>query len=438
MTRHDRRRAGRRPAFDVAARPRRTSRSCASRSTASRWSISTTPPTTQKPQAVIDALRALLRAGQRQRPPRRPPAQRAGDRRVRGRAREGAALHQRAPTPREIIFTRGTTEAINLVAQSCGRQHVGAGDEILITAMEHHSNIVPWQMLCEQTGATLRVVPINDAGELRLDELRAAARRRARSSSRSAHVSNALGTINPVERDRSTLAHARGVAGARRRRPGGAAPARSTCRSSTATSTPSPATRCSARPASACSTARPQLLEAMPPYQGGGDMIRSVTLREDDLQRRCRTSSRPARRTSPARSASARRSTTSTAIGLRRDRGARARAARVRDGAASREIPGVRIIGTARHKAAVLSFVIEGVHPHDVGTDPRPRGRRGPHRPPLRQPVMERFGVAGDRPRLVRALQHARGDRRAGRAALAQGAGGVRLMSRPAAISTRK
>ena len=117
--------------------------------------------TTQKPQAVIDALVRLLHAGERQHPPRRAPAQRARDRGLRGRRATRSARFLNAADAREIVFVRGTTEAINLVAQTYGRAHVGPGDEIVISAMEHHSNIVPWQMLCEQTGARLRVVPID-------------------------------------------------------------------------------------------------------------------------------------------------------------------------------------------------------------------------------------------------------------------------------------
>ena len=156
---------------------------------------------------------------------------------------------------KEIVFVRGTTEAINLVAQSYGRSRFKAGDEILLTEMEHHSNIVPWQLLCEQTGAVLRVAPIDDAGELRMGEFEKLLDPRTKLVA-AAHVSNALGTINPIRR-MIELAHAAEL------RWWWMAPRQPrisawTCVRSTAISMPFPGTSCTARPASACSTERPR------------------------------------------------------------------------------------------------------------------------------------------------------------------------------------
>ena len=170
------------------------------------------------------------------------------------RRRETVRRFLNARESREIVFVRGTTEAINLVAQAYGRPLLRPGDEIVVSVLEHHSNIVPWQMVCEETGARLRVVPITDAGELRMDEYERLLGDRTRLVALG-HVSNALGTINPVGARSSgwpTPAASRCWSTARRRCP----TCGWTCRRSTATSTPSPATSCSARPASASSTAR--------------------------------------------------------------------------------------------------------------------------------------------------------------------------------------
>ncbi len=234
-----------------------TSRSSPSASTASRWSTSTTPPRRRSRGRSSTPSPTFYDARQRQRPPRRAHAVAGGDRaRTRRRARK-VQRFLNAADPGEIVFIRGTTEAINLVAQSFGRLRVGAGDEVLVTALEHHSNIVPWQMLCaEQAAPGCSVVadrrPRRDA---RLDEFERCSPR-ARRIVAVAHVSNALGTVNPVKRDR------RHGPRPRRRRCSSTAPRRcrtcaSTCATSTATSTPSPATSCTARPASASSTARP-------------------------------------------------------------------------------------------------------------------------------------------------------------------------------------
>ena len=174
-----------------------------------------------------------------------------------------------------MIFTSGTTEAINLAMHGYGRKFIGAGDEIILTTLEHHSNIVPWQMLAEEKGAKIRVVPINDAGELLIDDYEKLFNERTKLVG-VAHVSNALGTVNPVKAHDRLRARAR-RAGAGGRRAGGAARAESTCRIWTATSTRFPGTSCAGRPASASSTARRRCSRRMQPFKGGGDMILSVT-----------------------------------------------------------------------------------------------------------------------------------------------------------------
>ena len=289
---------------------------------------------------------------------------------------------------REIVFVRGTTEAINLVAQSYGRRNIGPGDEILITAMEHHSNIVPWQLLCEDTGAVLRVAPMNDRGELLLDEFRALLGPRTKLVAL-AHVSNALGTINPVH-EVIDMAHRRGAAvlldGAQ------AAPHLEVdvseldcdfyCFSGHKLFGPT---------GIGILYGKAELLDSMPPYQGGGDMIRSVTFEKttyNDLPYKFEAGTPDI----------------AAAIGLGAAIDYLNGIGMQRIAAYEHEllgygtevlgrIPGVRLIGTASRKAAVLSFVIEGVHPHDVGTVLDRQGiavRTGHH---CAQPVMERFRV---------------------------------------------
>ena len=206
--------------------------------------------TTQKPQAVIERVHrfyadenANVHRGVHRL------SERATDAYEHARVTAGRFLNAR--DAHEIVFVRGTTEAINLVASTYGRTRVGRGDEVIVSAMEHHSNIVPWQLLCEQQGARLRVMPISGAGELDLDAYAALLNERTRIVS-IVHVSNALGTVNPIE-EVVRLAHRRGAAvSSTAHRPPRIA--RSTCRRSAAISMRSPATRCSARPASASST----------------------------------------------------------------------------------------------------------------------------------------------------------------------------------------
>ena len=298
-----------------------------------------------------------------------------------------------AADDKEIIYTSGATASINLVAQTYGRKFIKAGDEIIISTIEHHANIVPWQMLCEETGAVLRVIPINDAGELLMDEYEKQLSDRTKLVSVN-HVSNALGTINPVKRI-IELAHAHDavalIDGAQ---------------SAPHFKVDVRAMDCDFYVFSGHKVCGPtgigvlygkqHLLEQMPPWQGGGDMIRVVTFEKttyNDLPYKLEAGT----------------PNIEGAIGLGvaieylEQIGLDAIAAYEQElldyateliGA----LPGVRLIGTAREKASVLSFVIgnalDGIHPHDIGTILDQEGiaiRAGHH---CAQPVMQRFNVS--------------------------------------------
>jgi cysteine desulfurase / selenocysteine lyase len=344
--------------------------------------------TSQKPRAVIEAERSVyegyyanVHRGVYELSVR---AERAFE-----AARAKAQRFLNAREAREIVFVRGTTEAINLVAQTFGRRNVGAGDEVLISAMEHHSNIVPWQILCEEKGAQLKVAPIDDAGQIRLDEMEALLSPRTRLVS-VGHVSNALGTVNPVRRI-VEMAHARGVPvlvdGAQ------AAP-----------HLPVDVQEldCDFYAFSGHKAYGPSgigvlygkaaRLEAMPPWQGGGDMILSVTFAKTTYNH------------IPYKFEAGTPNIAGTiALGAALDY--LEALGRPRIAAYEREllaygtevlssVPGLRFIGTAAEKAGVLSFVLQDVHPHDIGTVLDHEGiaiRTGHH---CAQPVMERFGVA--------------------------------------------
>jgi cysteine desulfurase/selenocysteine lyase len=294
----------------------------------------------------------------------------------------------KAREEREIVFVRGTTEALNLVAQSYGRRHVGAGDEVLLTGLEHHSNIVPWQLLCEEKGAALRVAPIDDTGTVDLAEFERRLTTRTRIVS-VAHVSNALGTVNPV-RKMTELAHAAGavvvVDGAQ------AAPH---------LPIDVQAIGCDFYAFSGHKVYGPSgigalygraaLLEAMPPWQGGGDMIASVTFEKstwNDVPFKFEAGTPNIAGTIAL----------GAALEWVEARGLAAMAAHeaaLLDYATEvlRAIPGLRLVGTAAEKASVLSFVLDGIHPHDVGTILDHEGiavRTGQH---CAQPVMDRFGI---------------------------------------------
>jgi cysteine desulfurase / selenocysteine lyase len=343
--------------------------------------------TAQKPTAVVDAIRkfhevdcANIHRGVHELSQRSTAAYEE--------TRSKARRFLNSKTTNELIFVRGTTEAINLVSSSWGRKFVKEGDEIIISAMEHHSNIVPWQMLCEETGAKLRVIPMNDRGELILEEYEKLLNPRTRMVA-VAHVSNALGTINPVKQI-IRMAHNAGaltlIDGAQ--------------------STPHIPVDVQDLDADFYTLSghkvvgptgigilygKAALLNAMPPYQGGGDMIKVVTFEK----------------------------TTYANIPYKFEAGTPNIAGGIGLGAALdyvnhigldkisayehelllygtdalSSIPGLRMIGTAREKAAVLSFVMEGLHPHDIGTVLDQQGiavRTGHH---CAEPVMNWFHV---------------------------------------------
>jgi cysteine desulfurase/selenocysteine lyase len=290
---------------------------------------------------------------------------------------------------REVVFTRGCTDSINLVAQSWARTNLKPGDEILVSWMEHHSNIVPWQLVCQQTGATLKVVPITDAGELDLDAFRTLLTERTKLLA-IIHVSNALGTINPVA-DLVAAARAAGavtlVDGAQAM-PHLAVDVQALGCDFYAFS----GHKMYGPTGTGILYGRQALLEAMPPYQGGGDMIASVTFEHTDYN------------VLPYKFEAG---TPNIAgfVGL----GAAVDYLTGLDRAAALEyedavlayatervgaIAGVRLVGQARHKTSVLSFVLDGVHPHDIGTVLDTEGiavRTGQH---CAQPVMDRYGIA--------------------------------------------
>jgi cysteine desulfurase/selenocysteine lyase len=303
-------------------------------------------------------------------------------------ARIRAQRFVNAREAREIIFVRGTTEAVNLVAQTFGRRRIGAGDEILITAMEHHSNIVPWQMLCEEKGAVLKVAPINGAGEIVLEEFEKLLSKKTRIVS-VAHISNALGTVNPV-RKIIELSHSLGVPvfvdGAQ------AAPHLSiNVRELDCDFYAFSAHKMYGPNGVGVLYGKASHLEAMPPYQGGGDMISSVTFEKTTYN------------VIPHKFEAGTPNIAGVigfgaavdyveAIGLARI--AAYEAEILRDATEKiLTVPGVRIIGTAREKASVLSFVMDDIHPHDIGTVLDQEGiavRTGHH---CAQPVMDWFGI---------------------------------------------
>ena len=343
--------------------------------------------TAQKPFAVIDAIRkfhevdcANIHRGVHELSQRSTAAYEE----TRGKAKRFLNARSRS----EVIFVRGTTEGINLVASTWGRQNVSKGDEIIISALEHHSNIVPWQMLCEEKDATLRVIPMNDRGELILEEYEKLLGPRTRLVA-VGHVSNALGTINPV-RAIIDMAHRVGalalIDGAQ------AAPhMKIDVGLLDADFYTFSGHKVFGPTGIGVLYGRAKLLEAMPPYQGGGDMIRTVTFEK----------------------------TTYNEVPYKFEAGTPNIAGGIGMGAALdyvtnlgldriaayehellvygtqllSRIPGLRMIGTAREKAAVLSFVIDGIHPHDIGTVLDRMGiavRTGHH---CAQPVMDWFRI---------------------------------------------
>ncbi len=344
--------------------------------------------TTQKPKAVIDSLvdyyshynanvhRAVHLLSTR--------ATEACE-----RTREKVRRLINAPSTNEVIFVRGTTEALNLVAQTYGRQNINAGDEVLISGLEHHSNIVPWQMLCAEKQARLRVVHIDDRGVIPLDQFEKALNERTRLVAL-AHVSNALGTVNPLAH-MIEMAHRRNVpvvvdgAQAVPHMPVdvGALNAEFYAFSGHKLFGPT---------GIGVLYGKEALLEAMPPFQGGGDMIRSVTFERTEYN------------VLPYKFEAGTPDIAGivglgAAIDYVNSIGLDAIAAYEHElleyaTAAVSQLKGVRIIGTAPQKASVISFVVDGAHPHDVGTILDEEGiavRTGHH---CAQPVMDRFQIA--------------------------------------------
>lgn len=303
-------------------------------------------------------------------------------------ARERVRQFINAGHSREIIFTRGTTEAINLVAQSYGRSRFKAGDEILISGLEHHANIVPWQLLCEQTGAKLKVIPINRQGEVEYDRFVELLSERTQLLALS-HVSNALGTIVPVERF-IAAAKQRGIPvlldGAQAV-PHQAVDVRALgcdfyCFSGHKMIGPT---------GIGVLYGREALLDAMPPWQGGGDMILSVTFERTQFNQIPWKFEAGTPHIAGAVGLAAAIDYLTT-IGMDR-LSAYENELLLYATAKLQQIPGLRIIGTSEHKAAVISFVLEGVHPHDIGTIVDTEGvaiRTGHH---CAMPVMDFFNV---------------------------------------------
>jgi len=345
--------------------------------------------TTQKPEAVIEAERRFYRESNAN--IHRGVhwlSQHATE--LYDAARATVQRYLNAAHAEEIVFTRGTTEAINLVAHSWGHSRLEAGDEILLTTLEHHSNIVPWQLLCAQTGAVLKVAPVDDAGELDLAAFDALLGERTRLVAIT-HVSNALGTVNPVA-ELTARAHA---AGAVVLVDGAQAVAHQ--------AVDVQAIGCDFYAFSGHKLygptgigvlyGRAERLAAMPPWQGGGDMIRTVAFERSTFAE-------------PPQRFEAGTPNIAGAIGLAAaidyvDRVGLARitahehALLEHASAAVGGIPGVRLVGTARDKAGILSFLVDGIHPHDLGTILDAEGvaiRAGHH---CAMPLMTRFGIPG-------------------------------------------
>jgi cysteine desulfurase/selenocysteine lyase len=344
--------------------------------------------TTQKPQCVLDAITYFysteysnVHRGLHELSLRATAAYESAREIVRG------FLNARAT--KEIVFVRGTTEAVNLVAQSYGGKHVGPGDEVVITTMEHHSNIVPWQMLCEAKGAHLKVAPIDDAGDIILEDFESLLGPKTRIVA-VAHVSNALGTCNPV-RTIIEMAHARGIpvlldgAQAAPRMPIDVQELDCDFYAFSGHKIYGPS-------GIGVLYGKAQLLDSMPPYQGGGEMIRHVTF-EKTLYNEI-----PDRFEAGTPNISG-----AVGLGVALDYisalGLDAIEAHEHTLLAAltealTDLPGVTIVGTAKEKAGLVSFVVDGIHPHDIGTILDHEGvaiRAGHH---CAQPTMDRYSVS--------------------------------------------
>jgi len=345
--------------------------------------------TTQKPSAVIDAERdyyeqsnANIHRGVHWL------SQHSTDLYEQGRESVRRLLN--AANANEIVFTRGTTEGINLVAFSWGRANIKAGDEILITGLEHHSNIVPWQLLCEQTGAVLKVVPVTDSGELDMSAFQALLGSKTRLVG-VAHVSNALGTVNPVQ-EITRLAHAAGalvlIDGAQ-----AVAHQKVDVQAIDCDFYAFSGHKLYGPTGIGALYVRREILQDMPPWQGGGDMIYTVSFERT-------TYADAPQRFEAGTPNIAGVVGLDAAIRYVESVGLDLIAAHEQSlldyaTAAAQALPGLRIIGTAPHKAGILSFVMDGIHPHDLGTILDTEGvaiRAGHH---CAMPLMTRFGIPG-------------------------------------------
>jgi cysteine desulfurase/selenocysteine lyase len=305
-------------------------------------------------------------------------------------ARERVRQFIHAAHAREIVFTRGTTEGINLVAASYGRRHVSAGDEVIISTMEHHSNIVPWQLLCEEKGATLRVIPMSESGELEYDAFRSLLNERTRIVA-VCHVSNSLGTINPIQRMIAD-AHRHGIPvvidGAQ------AAPHLSIdVQALDADFYAFSSHKMFGPTGIGVLYGKEHLLDAMPPYQGGGDMIERVTFEKTTYNKLPHKFEAGTPNIAGVIALGA-------TIAYLEETGMDAIAhyehallAYATDRLSS--IEGLRLIGTAREKAGVLSFLVDGIHPYDAGAILDRLGiavRTGHH---CTEPLMDYLGIPG-------------------------------------------
>jgi cysteine desulfurase / selenocysteine lyase len=343
--------------------------------------------TTQKPRHVLDVLNAYY---ERDNSNIHRATHLLSERSTRGYERARTLLQRfiNAAHSREIVLTKGCTDSINLVAQAWGRSTLTPGDEVLVTWMEHHSNIVPWQIVCEQTGAVLKVVPFDDRGDLRMDEFERLLNPRTRIVS-VVHVSNALGTVNPIE-EIVRRSHGAGavvlVDGAQ-----AMAHLPVDVQALDADFYAFSGHKMCGPTGTGVLYGKTELLDRMPPYQGGGDMIASVTFEKTTYN------------TLPYKF-EAGTPNIAGVVGfgaaveylqsLDREGASRHEDALL-EYATPRvaEVPGVRIIGQARRKSSVLSFVMEHVHPHDIGTVLDNEGvaiRTGQH---CAQPVMDRYGI---------------------------------------------
>ncbi|AHM59153.1 cysteine desulfurase-like protein, SufS subfamily [Flammeovirgaceae bacterium 311] len=345
--------------------------------------------TTQKPQVVLDALNdyytgfnSNIHRGVHTLAERATTAFEA--------TRKAAQRFVNAAEPEEIIFTKGCTDGINLVASSFGRSHIKAGDEIIITTMEHHSNIVPWQMLCQERGASLQVVPVTDAGEMIMEEFEKLLSEKTRLVS-VVHASNALGTINPVK-EIIEKAHAVGAVvlldGAQ-----AASHLEVDVQALDADFYVMSGHKVYGPTGTGILYGKRRLLEAMPPYQGGGEMIKEVTFEEttyNDIPFKFEAGT----------------PNISDIVAFRyalewvekvgkANIAAHEQALLQRANELLQEVPGLRLVGTAREKVSVASFILEGVHPFDVGMMLDARGiaiRTGHH---CTQPLMKRLNIEG-------------------------------------------